>query len=554
LEDQVDCIYIDPPYNTGDKSWRYNNDYVDGNDRWRHSKWLSFMEKRLELAKRLLKPDGVLIVTIDEHEVRHLGLLLEHVLPDANIQMVSTLINPALQSRAGAFGRSDESVFFVMRGSVGPRRTLLTRDWVSDKGRTFTGTARWDLLRRSGTGASRKDSPGGFYPIYIDPNGPQFHSVGAPLPPGTSEAPSVDEAVSVLPIRKNGTEGRWQLSSGVLKQYMTQGRVRIGGSEGSGFVLYYLKGGEYDKVLNGEYPISGRNPDGSLKVGEGSEDGKVVAVPSTQWRIPSHDATQYGSRLIASFLQNSSFTYPKSVYAVQDALSFFLEDSPEATVIDFFAGSGTTLHATALLNAGDGGQRRCILVTNNEVSEEEAATLRLAGHAPGDSEWEAKGIFESVTSPRVKAALTGKLPDGTSVQGKYLDERPYADGFNENCEFFRLEYLDPEEIEVGAQFAAIHPLLWLTAGGRAKRDDGLSPAQEWSIVEAGGYAVLFQELAIRDFVTTLNDTSGIEHVFLITDSEDAFAEMSEAVGPSFETHMLYRDYLRSFRIQAVGPQ
>jgi adenine-specific DNA-methyltransferase len=68
-EGKVDCVYIDPPYNTGDRSWKYNNNYVDKNDRWRHSKWLSFMEKRLRLAKRLLKSDGVLIVTIDEHEV-----------------------------------------------------------------------------------------------------------------------------------------------------------------------------------------------------------------------------------------------------------------------------------------------------------------------------------------------------------------------------------------------------------------------------------------------------------------------------------------------------
>jgi adenine-specific DNA-methyltransferase len=84
---QVDCIYIDPPYNTGARDWKYNNDYVDGNDGWRHSKWLAFMEKRLKLAKRLLKPDtGVLIVTIDEHEVHHLGMLLEREFPEASAE------------------------------------------------------------------------------------------------------------------------------------------------------------------------------------------------------------------------------------------------------------------------------------------------------------------------------------------------------------------------------------------------------------------------------------------------------------------------------------
>jgi adenine-specific DNA-methyltransferase len=74
---QVDCVYIDPPYNTGARDWKYNNRYVDQSDSWRHSKWLSMMDKRLRLTTRLLKPDGVLIVTIDEHEVHHLGMLLE---------------------------------------------------------------------------------------------------------------------------------------------------------------------------------------------------------------------------------------------------------------------------------------------------------------------------------------------------------------------------------------------------------------------------------------------------------------------------------------------
>ena len=120
---QVDCIYIDPPYNTGARDWKYNNDYVDGNDGWRHSKWLAFMEKRLKLAKRLLKcENSVLIVTIDEKEFLHLGMLLEQIFPEARIQMVSTMINPANVARAGGFGRSDEYAFFVMFGDAVPGR------------------------------------------------------------------------------------------------------------------------------------------------------------------------------------------------------------------------------------------------------------------------------------------------------------------------------------------------------------------------------------------------------------------------------------------------
>lgn len=166
---KVDCIYIDPPYNTGAKDWKYNNDYVDGNDSYRHSKWLSMMQKRLKLAKKLLNPhDSVLIVTIDEKEYLHLGCLLEEMFPEARIQMVSSMINPANVAREGEFGRSGEYLFFVMIGSSSPQRVRLDREWVSGKGRTHTGQVRWDLLKRSGTNSERKHSPGGFYPIYIN--------------------------------------------------------------------------------------------------------------------------------------------------------------------------------------------------------------------------------------------------------------------------------------------------------------------------------------------------------------------------------------------------
>lgn len=96
-EGKVDCIYIDPPYNTGARDWKYNNDYVDNNDAWRHSKWLSMMQRRLRIAQRLLNPaDSVLIVTIDEKEYLRLGLLLEQTFPDAEIQMISSVIMPSV--------------------------------------------------------------------------------------------------------------------------------------------------------------------------------------------------------------------------------------------------------------------------------------------------------------------------------------------------------------------------------------------------------------------------------------------------------------------------
>jgi len=167
-------------------------------------------------------------------------------------------------------------------------------------------------------------------------------------------------------------------------------------------------------------------------------DYRSAIVPGTQWNIPSHDASTYGSALLRKLLPDRRFPFPKSVYAVEDTLRYFLKDKPNAIVLDFFAGSGTTTHAVARLNRQDGGKRQSILVTNNEVSADEAKAFRSHRIRPGDPEWEALGIFEHITRPRITAAITGRTPFGEAVEGdyKFTDEFPIADGFEENVGFF----------------------------------------------------------------------------------------------------------------------
>ena len=139
------------------------------------------MEKRLRLAKRLLKPDGVLIVTIDENERNHLGMLLEGVFPAARMQMVSVAINPAAVARTGYFGRADEYYFFLMFGDTSVKPIELGDEWITTKGRTHKGEIRWDLLRRSGSSPTREGHPETFYPFFITEDGLRFHSVGEPI-------------------------------------------------------------------------------------------------------------------------------------------------------------------------------------------------------------------------------------------------------------------------------------------------------------------------------------------------------------------------------------
>lgn len=547
--EKVDCIYIDPPYNTGAKDWKYNNDYVDSSDAYRHSKWLSMMEKRLKLAKKLLNPDdSVLIVTIDEKEYLHLGCLLEEIFPEARIQMASSVINPANVARIGEFGRSGEYIFFVMLGSSSPQRVKLSREWVSSKGRTHTGNVRWDLLKRSGTNSERKHSPGGFYPIYINNRNGKIEKVGDPLPASTSEARPLEGCTALLPIRNNGSEGNWQWAPETFRQRMEQGRVRIGGNEKKGFTVYILKDGEYSKIVNGEFNVINTGINGEL-ICEDNDSDYVMAVPGDIWKISSHDATQYGSRMIGNIFGDRRFTFPKSLYAVKDCIYFFTAYKPNALIIDFFAGSGTTLHAVNLLNAEDGGHRRCIMVTNNEVSADEAKMLTAKGFKPGDVEWEELGIAHYVTWPRTVCSIEGHDVNSKPLGGKYIgSDLPMSDGFKANAAFFKLNFLDKTSIALGRQFKELLPVLWMKGNAVGKcpvlEDEELP---NMLVLPENKMAVLIDEIFYPEFEQRLVQSPEIQTVFIVTDSEAAYREMIRAYEGK-DCYQLYRDYLDNFRI------
>ncbi|MFD8740816.1 site-specific DNA-methyltransferase, partial [Streptomyces sp. NPDC059618] len=346
---KVKLIYIDPPYNTGAKDWKYNNDYVASDDDYRHSKWLSFMERRLKVARELLNPeDSVLIVTIDEKEYLRLGLLLEQTFPDARIQMVSSVINPKGSHRADAFARSDEYIYFVMLGGSSPAALPLSSEWKIVEDRRALGL-RWAEMLRTGDGSERADRPNMFYPVFVadSEEGPKIVQVGEPLmgkdltvpvgPPGS---------VAVWPIKASGVEGRWQVSRENFMDLLEEGFVRLGRWRGERTSISYLKSGERAKVQSGIFPVIGRNSDNSIRV----DVSKYVPffVPTTQWRLASHNAEQGGTNLVKSLLSGRKFPFPKSLYAVRDAIRFFVYDKPDAVILDFFSGSATTAHAVML--------------------------------------------------------------------------------------------------------------------------------------------------------------------------------------------------------------
>jgi adenine-specific DNA-methyltransferase len=544
-EGQVDCIYIDPPYNTGARDWKYNNHYVDKNDSWRHSKWLSMIEKRLKLAQRLLKPNGVLIVTIDNNEANHLGMLLEKLFPDARRQMVSICINPSGVSGEG-LSRVDEYAFFCFFGNAEPTRT--SDDMLTDAAENGDATPTWESLLRRGNAWYRRTRPNLCYPVLVDRKTKEIVGAGAPFSAEDDEkrAQTIKGYSAAWPVRKDGKLGIWRVDGKRLMWLVERGYAYASSWDNNRgtWSIKYLMEGTVDAVTDGRIAVEGRGKRNEVLLSTTARR----TIAKTLWHRGRHTAGGAGgTQALAALLgERNLFPFPKSIYSVRDCIEVAIGDRPNALILDFFAGSGTTFHATCLLNAADDGHRRCVLVTNNEVEEKTVARLSKAGVFRGDAEYEANGIFEQVTRPRCEAVVTGVRPDGKSVEGEHIDGRAYADGFEENVEFFRIEYLDPDEIDLGGQFEAIFPSLWLAAGGVGARPE-INEA-DMLVPPNVPYAILFREEKFRKFLKAIAGRDALTHVWIVTDSEDAFAEMRAALHPRLITSMLYRDYLRNFRI------
>lgn len=545
---KIDAIYIDPPYNTGARDWKYNNDYVEGDDDYRHSKWLAFMERRLLVAKELLNPaDSVLIVTIDEKEYLRLGLLLEQTFPAAKIQMVTAQIAPQGNPRNQQFYRTDEYIFFLGFGDASPAPMALADAWRSGTGDAPTKNINWASLLRTGSERRREDRPSMFYPIFVEntERGARIHSFGAPYygDDFSDLVPPVGTA-AVWPIGRDGEIRRWQVSVESAEKLRADGFLKAGLWNAERTAIQYLARSNQQGILSGAIPTTGKNWDGSYLV---SDDHKPTFVPGTLWKVPSHDATRYGTQLIPKLLPRRKFPFPKSLYAVEDALRFYLKERKDAVVLDFFAGSGTTAHAVMRMNRHDKGRRQSISITNNEVGADEQNKLRKAGLRPGDPEWERWGICDYITKPRLRAAITGRTSDGAPIKGDYTftDEFPMADGFGENAAFFTLTYEAPLSIRHNRAFERIAPMLWLRAGstGRIIHDLG---DHGWDVSDV--YAVLENIDSSDAFLAAVRGAETVRTVFVVTDNDAAFQMVCRELPSELHVVQLYESYLQNFEL------
>lgn len=506
---KVDVIYIDPPYNTGAKDWKYNNDYVASEDLYRHSKWLAFMERRLVLARELLKPDdSTLIVTVDENEVARLLLLIEQTMPDRELTAVSIVHNPRGVQGNNFSYTHEYAIFAIPRDKrlISPRR--LTASEKSE-----------EHLRNWGDESERAYAANCFYPIVVRDGA--VVGFGEAVDRDDSVHPSHNEiqgdgSIFVWPVDSAGVERKWRYARGSVEAIRPLLRVR-----------------RNDRgALRGEYEIMIEKDTGSYK---------------TVWADSRFAAGEHGTSLVKK-LTGRKFPYPKSLYAVEECLRAAVGNRPDAVVVDFFAGSGTTAHAVFRLNRQDDGRRVSISVTNNEVSASEQRALRERGLRPGDDDWERWGICEYITKPRISAAITGLTPDGSPVVGNYafIDESPIADGFSENAEFFTLSYESPLHVLTHGDFPMIAPLLWLRAGAIGRRIGAIDAG--WDVAETYGVLADLDKSAV--FIDAIRAVPTVRIAYVITDEDRLFEAVVKALPASVEPVRMYDAYVRNFEDEA----
>lgn len=353
-EGKIDVIYIDPPYNTGNKDFVYNDSFVDSEDGYRHSKWLSFMEKRLRIAKKLLSDKGVIFISIDDNEQANLKLLCDEVFGGKNF--IAQIIWERAFSPVNLKKHFSESHDYIISYSK-------------------------DILQSINNGLPRNDEADTRY------RNPDNDPRGIWTSGDLSVGPRIENKVYEI-ITPSGrvvwppSGYCWRIDKPTYERYLAENRIWFG-----------------------------EHGDNVPRIKRFLSEVKQGITPMTVWKYGevghSQDATK---ELKDIFNGEAKFTYPKSVRLIQRIIHLYSQ--PGSIILDFFAGSGTTLHATMQLNAEDGGHRQCILVTNNE-----------------------NNICEEVTYERNKRVINGYTkPNGDFVEGLH----------DNNLRYYKTEFVSRE--------------------------------------------------------------------------------------------------------------
>lgn len=520
-QDAVDLVYIDPPYNTGGKfAWLYNDDFVDNDDDYKHSKWLAFMDRRLRLARDLLKSTGAIMVSIGDDEQHRLRMLMDQVFGVENhvaqlaVEMSTTSGPKTTNAQQGTIVKNVEYVLIYRKSLEFDSKILHTP--------LYDGIEKWDAN----------------YPLWINDD-------------GTTE--SLYERLDAEPlIRKDIEQFALIHDRGKKKGQFTgaQGMdLLLASSEAARTFVF----GNLDRIGRTDTPpVSGKSAD--VPVGrwiDHQTDGRSYRLTKSKqgkvWQIytldrnyrTSDDYTpRFGRTVIRGDLWRGfhsdmghvsteggvGFANGKKPIRLIRQLVKWANNSRDAVVLDFFGGSGTTAHAIAAMNAEDGGHRRAIVVTNNELSKADRKEMLESGFRAGDAEWEARGVFQSKTMPRLLNAFSE-----TSA----------------NASFLTLTYESALAVRHNRAFARIAPTLWMRAGSRGRMITNLGN-DGWDVADV--YGVLEDLDRSAEFVHQIvkNEKAGL--VFVVTDDAAAFQMVCRDLPNHVLPVRLYESYLQNFMI------
>lgn len=495
---KVDCIYIDPPYNTGARDWKYNNDYVDVNDRWRHSKWLAMMKRRLIRAFRLLKSNGVMVITVDDHELHHLRSLIETYHPSCPILgVVAIRNNPSGRSTVSGFSVCHEYALFIGKTVDSKLARFFRSDeqWARFKERDVDGPFEWRNFRKDGGATTyRKERRKQFYPIYVS----ERHGIRVPDMTwddsvrdwDVKEKPKFYET-ELYPLGSSGAERVWSFSPESTIDSLSQLQLRW---SSNGTPMIYRK----------------YRP---------SQEG---VLPRSWWDKKEYSAREYGTAsLNYTFGESNKFPFSKSPYAVADCLWIAGAIKHDALVIDFFAGSGTTLHALNILNGRDQGRRRCILVTNNEVSADRSEILRSEGQRPGNDIWECEGICRSITWPRSKYTILGKREDGSELDGEYFTGKTIQK--EKPRKFQQIGFTSIDELNTVSKKKQLVALVKGIPQSEVRKDSA------FIVSEKNPASILFDDSQADAWLETLEDQEHITDFYIVTAKKSIFDELKSRI-------------------------
>lgn len=397
-KERIDTIYIDPPYNTGNKDFRYNDKFIDKEDQFRHSKWLNFMEKRLRLSRKLLKNSGSIWISIGTDEFAQLKLLCDEIFGENNF-LGNIIVKSNPRGKQQMFIPETHEYLLVYARDINKlqfKGLKLTESKIKEYNKTDKNGKRYREmgLRKRGAASRRVDVPNLFYPIYVNPKNGEVSLERDNI--YTEEA---------IPVLSDGVEGRWRWSKKkfLLDKNQLYGRTVNNGDRWDIF--------QYDYLENGD------------------DNNQKMIKPNSIWDEKEINYENAKKELKNMFNGESPFDYPKTTFLLKKIIDFSCPNN--GIILDFFAGSGTCGQAVLELNNEDNETNRSfILCTNNEISNDiESKFIKKNSIKNIDiwkhqnlSKWdefvEKSGICSTVTLPRLKKVITGYTSkDGENIEG-----------------------------------------------------------------------------------------------------------------------------------------